>query len=364
MIHSALRIFFVYISLCWLLPEATNALHHKFPSREATIAFHISVKQSNLAFLHSLLTHLYHPRNFYLIDYQLPLQPQQHEQKFHYQNVHHRAAAPFTENGVSEVINTLDGMAYFLDYEHNLDNNNTNAFDYYICTTPDYYPVLNPTHMRNLLSFPPHRYPPPNFMHFFHNSQLPLFTHEIKKVYVDLSLTFNDTLPFNTPLHRVKSRHPYFRSSTLNIPRASKRFVVNHEFVKMAVDSVPSKRLLLKLADTSHVDERFFATLIANSKKQIGKLVRTTSLQCINSIAMDLNVNNKSMPNYHPAPITIQFLENTREPCLFAGPFNNPTNWLFRQIDKRMHIPPGTHGKLKGRGYHDFVYDNLMAVTE
>ncbi|CAN8070717.1 unnamed protein product [Agarophyton chilense] len=332
------------------------------PQAEAKIAFHVNVRQSNVAFLRRFLNRIYHKDNLYLVDYSPPLQSDAYADILAKENVHHRTADPFVENGVSEVINILDGMAFFLDREENLGVPG-NSFDYYVHCTPDYYPVLNPTHMRKVLSFDPEEYPPPNFVHFFHESQLPFFAGEINRVAFDFSLSFNRTLPHTTELYQMNIVHPDYKKRRMVLPRAVKRFVVNHNFVELATDSILSKRLLLTLGDTSHVDERFFAALVANNKKDIGIVIHTTSLQCVNSIAIDTAVKD-SLPDFSPNPITIEFLQRTAEPCLFAGPFANANDVVLTNIDKELLIPPGTQGKPIGLGYHDKVYEILQELIK
>ncbi|PXF40504.1 hypothetical protein BWQ96_09785 [Gracilariopsis chorda] len=350
----------LFLALTLALQELVESYNSKVPLAEATIAFHVNVGKSNVDLLSRFLSRVYHAKNLYLVDYAPPLEAKNYEMYFRRDNIHHRGADPFVENGVSEVINILDGMSFFLDREDVLSSGNR-SFDYYIHCTPDYYPVVNPTHMRRVLSYAKEEYPPPNFLHFFHESQLPLFSTEINHAYLDFALAFNRSLPLSTELHSLGIIHPDANKRVFRFPRATKRLVVNHDFVKLAVDSALSKRLLMALGDTSHVDERFFAALVANNNLDIGKVIRSTSLQCVNSRAIDTPVE-KSLPDYSPKPITVEFLHKTSEPCLFAGPFMKRDTHLFRRIDKEFLIPPGTQGKPDGIGYHDLVYEKLRAT--
>lgn len=350
----------LFVAFALVLHVLVESYDSKVPVTEATIAFHINVRKSNVDLLSRFLSRLYHAKNLYLVHYAPPLEAQHYKQYFRRDNVHHRNADPFVENGVSEVINILDGMGFFLDREDYLSPDRR-SFDYYVHCSPDYYPLLNPTHMRRVLSYPKEEYPPPNFLHFFHESQLPFFSTEINHAYLDFSLSFNRSLPLSTKLHSLGIVHPDANKRILHIPRATKRLVVNHDFVKLAVDSALSKRLLLALGDTSHVDERFFAALVANNQLDIGKVVRSTSLHCVNSRAIDTPVE-KALPNDTLRPVTVEFLQKTSEPCLFAGPFTKRNIRTLRQIDKQLLIPPGTQGKPDGIGYHDLVYEKLRST--
>ncbi|KAI0566236.1 hypothetical protein FGB62_11g356 [Gracilaria domingensis] len=352
--------FTLYVLLCLAPNSGFCSPERSLPQAEATIAFHVSVRQSNVAFLPRFLNRIYHKDNLYLVDYAPPLQSDDFVGLPNTQNVYHRIADPFVENGVSEVINILDGMAFFLDREENLDLSG-NSFDYYIHCTPDYYPVMNPAHMRQVLSTENVEQSPPNYIHFFHDSQLPFFAKEINRVVFDFSLSFNRSLPYGTKLYAMGITHPDYKKRIMEFPRAVKRFVVNHAFVKLATDSMLSKRLLMTLGDTEHVDERFFAALVANNKAEIGKVIHTTSLQCVNSNAMDTIVKD-ALPDFTPKPITIDFLRNTSQPCLFAGPFPKANDAILTKIDKELLIPPGTQGKPNGVGYHDHVYEKLQKL--
>lgn len=332
---------------------------HDVPTSEATIAFHITITAPQLPLLRRFLTRIYHSGNLYLLDFAPPLSPHLYSSS---PNVHHRAADPYVENGVSEVINVLDGMAYFLDREVALGPGK--AFDYYVHCTPADYPTVSPVRMRQLLGFAASRPSPPNFFHYAHESQLPLFRTEVDKVYYDFSLTFNRSLPLDGGLVTNGLYHPDHSRRRQALRRAEKHFVVNRAYVKLAVDSIISKRLLMSLGDASHVFENFFGSLAVNAGSDVGELVRSTSLRCTNSNALDAKVS-QVLPPYTPRSPGVDFLRGTQEPCLFTGPFSAElaSSLTVRDsIDSELLIAPGTQGKPSGRGYHLTVYENLRRV--
>lgn len=358
--------FFSKLTLCtYLLLVAvvvTAGISVNFPDREATIAFHVTITATQLPLLSRFLTRIYHPKNLYLLDFAPPLTARRYSSSA---NVHHRVADPYVEHGVSKVINVLDAMAYFLDRETALGTGK--SFDYFMHCTPSDYPTVTPKHMRRLLGFAARQPSPPNFFHFAHGSQLPLLhKNEIDKVYYDFSLTFNKTLSLKKGLATKGLFHPDHSRRTMPVSRTEKHFVVGHAYVKLATDSILAKRLLMSLGDASHVFENFFGTLAANSGDFAGRLIRSTSLRCINTNALEMQVAH-TLPVYTPRLPSIEFLRGTREPCLFAGPFTteSPIGLQVRdQIDKDLLIEPSTQGKPAGRGYHLSVFENLKRALD
>lgn len=333
------------------------------PSTEAKIAFHVTVTEAQLPLLQRFLSRIYHPDNLYLIDYANPLSPRRHARLLSGRNVHHRAADPYVEDGVSEVINILDGMGYFLNREAALGR--AHSFDYFIHCTPADYPVVTPPRMRALLGFASDHASRPNFFHFAHESQLALFNNEIDRVYYDFSLSFNRSLTLEEGLETNNYYHPDSKRRTDHISRTEKHFVVNHAYVKLATDSMLAKRLLMSLGDASHVFERFFGSLADASDERTSKLIRSTSLRCTNFNDLDRVVNH-ILPVYKPKTPNVDFLLRTTEPCLFTGPFraDEPMSMSVRDgIDTELLIAPGTQGKPNGPSYHARVFQNLKKVT-
>lgn len=333
------------------------------PSSEATIAFHVSVTESQLPLLQRFFSRIYHPRNLYLVTFAPPLSARRHAWRAPGRNVHFRAADPYVEHGVSEVINVLDGMVYFLDREDALSRKK--SFDYYIHCTPTDYPVVTPAHMRAILGFAREHAHPPSFFHFADESQLPSFRSEIDRVYFDYSLTFNRSLTLEEGLDTHNNYHPDYKRRTHHISRTEKHFVAHRNYVKFAADSMLSKRLLMSLGDASHVFERFFGSLASNAGLAVGNVIRSTSLHCTRFSDNDRVVNH-ILPRFVSTPPSVEFLRRSVEPCLFTGPFrvDEPQNLSIRdQIDKELLIAPGTQGKPDGPSHHTRVYEKLKKFS-
>lgn len=353
----------LFLVLLWHTLLFWSVCAEEFPTSEATIAFHVTVSEAQLPLLKRFLSRIYHPDNLYLIDYAYPLSPRHHAWWLSGSNVHHRAADPYVEDGVSEVINILDGMGYFLDREAALGS--AQSFNYFIHCTPADYPVVTPPRMRALLGFASDHASRPNFFHFAHESQLPLFKSEIDRVYYDFSLSFNRSLTLEEGLETNNYYHPDNGRRATHISRTEKHFVVNHAYVKLATDSMLAKRLLMSLGDASHVFERFFGSLAEASNDRIGKLIRSTSLRCTNFNDLDRVVNH-ILPVYKPKAPNVNFLLRTTEPCLFTGPFraDESTSMSVRDgIDMELLIAPGTQGKPEGPSYYAKVYQNLKNLS-
>lgn len=329
----------------------------RIPDDRVRIAYHVTVDKSSFPLLPRFLNRILHEDNLYLVDY-APLLPV--TQILNSPNIQYRQADPYTQHGVSEVINVLDGMAYFLDREEYLAK--PRSFEYFIHCTPAEYPTINSELTQRVLSYDHREYPPPNYFLFTHQSLWPLYSDEIDRIYMDNALTFNRSLDLSAGLIRSQLSHPDKLRRVLKLPRSDKHFVVNYEYVKLAVDSLLSRRLLITLGDTSHVYEHFFAALAYNTKDPIGRLIRSTSLRCRDEKALEVEAH-KLMPDYKPLPPTMDMLRNTSKPCLFTGPFDEAHGVaLFDQIDHEFLIPPGKQGRDPGEGFHDRVFKMLKSL--
>lgn len=334
-----------------------NGLH------DASIAFYITVSIAELPHLRRLIDRVYHPGNIYLIEYHSSIPESSFEIFPRAQNIFQRHSDAFVPSGVTYVLNVLDGMAFFFNREESLLSHSDGAstpvsFDYFIPLSPTSYPTISAQNMRTLLSLDE---PSPNFFHFGHASQMPLFDEDINTIYVDLALSFNASAP--PSLYTRHHGHPEKSRRKFSLPRASPFFVASRAFAKFAVDSITSKRLLLVLAETANVADRFFASLIEAAPPTIGPVIRTASLHCVHSDALDKHVN-KTLPNYSPRPPSVAFLQTVSKPCLFTSPFTEgPFLALRDQIDKFILTPPGTQGRPPGTSYYVKVKAKLDSLV-
>lgn len=354
----------VLVSLC-ITPYAVHGITGRSgaaSTSEVTIAFYVTVSFEELPYLRRLFDRIYHPGNIYLIEYDPTIAEELFESFPRFRNVYQRHADPFTPSGVSAVLNVLDAIAFFFNREDVLSHDSSQAsvvkFDYFIPVSPTSYPTVTPNNIRVLL---PKSLPMPSFLHFGHPSQLPLFADDVDVVHVDLTLSFSSSAP--RTLYTRHHSHPDKSRRAFKLPRAAHSFVASRPFAKFAVDSVLSKRLLLVLAETANVADRFFAALadVAPSNA-IGPVIRKTSLHCTHSDALDEAVDNV-LPNYSPYPPSVSFLQNVSEPCLFVAPFNDEAYLSMRnEIDKYLLIPPGTQGRPPGVSYHAKVQEKIHAL--
>lgn len=332
------------------------------PLSEATIAFYVTVSFEELPYLRRLFDRIYHPGNVYLIEYDPSVSKELFESFPRSPNVYQRHADPFVPSGVSSVLNILDAIAFFLNRENVLMFDSSrkfvSKFDYFIPISPTSYPTVTPKNIRALLPKSPTMH---TFIHFGHPSQLSLFADDVNVVHMDLTLSFSPSAP--RTLYTRHHSHPDKNHRGFNLPRAAPLFVASRPFAKFAVDSVLSKRLLLVLMESANVADRFFAALAdAAPSNTVGPVIRTTSLHCIHSDALDKSVDNV-LPNYSPLAPSVSFLQNVSEPCLFVAPFSSEDHFSLRnEIDKYLLIPPGTQGRPPGVPYHVQVQEKIRAL--
>lgn len=355
----------ILVSLC-LCSYVVNGIQehpNAASTSEATIAFYVTVSFDELPHLRRLFDRIYHPGNIYLIEYDPAITEELFESFPRFRNVYQRHADPFTPSGVSAVLNILDAIAFFFNREDVLSHGDflrasVVKFDYFIPVSPNSYPTVTPNNIRALL---PKSLPMPSFLHFGHPSQLPFFSDDVDVVHVDLTLSFLSSAP--RTLYTRHHSHPDKNRRAFKLPRGAHSFVASRSFAKFAVDSALSKRLLLVLAETANVADRFFTALAdAAPSNIIGPVIRKTSLHCTHSNALDKAVDNV-LPNYSPNPPSVSFLQNVSEPCLFVAPFDGEAYLSLRnEIDKYLLIPPGTQGRPPGVSYHAKVQQKIQAL--
>lgn len=337
--------------------QANSSTSLYINDRDAIIAFHITVDKSQLPNLDRLIQRIHHPQNHYLIDYHHTISPSHYLSLDQFSNVHQRAADMSVPSGVSHVLNLLDGIAHFLNA--NECTPSLSQFDYYIPLTPHSYPTVTASRLRSIL--PTSQRLLPNFFHFAHKSQLPLFNHQVNHHFIDTCLSFNHSV--EPSLLNTKKHHPDHHRRTYHLPRASLHFVVNRHFASQLVDSMLTKRLLVVLAETAFVSNRFFATFAHSADiNLVGPTVHTTDLHCIDSEALDSKVL-QVLPDYTPRIPSVPFLKQAGSPCLFTAPFDSPDSLAVRNvIDKDLLIAPGANGKPPGVAYHDVVAESLNRI--
>lgn len=339
----------------------SSGLAGTLSERDASIAFHIFVPYGQQSAVSRLLDRIFHEDNVFLIEYdaKIPFFEYLRIGASRQQNVYQRRVDAATPEGVTEVLNILDAMSFFL----NRETVTGKRFDYFIPLTTASYPTVPPGHIRFLLNtiITPGSSPSPNFFHFVHQSQIPLFASEVDTHFVDLALAFNASISLE--LYSRDLPHPDRRRRGFTLPRASPFFVVSRAFAEFAIDSIETKRLLLMLAETAHVRERFFPALaVVANQSLVGSLIRSSSLHCIDSGAIDTNTS-QSLPNYIPRVPSIAFLMNTTRPCLFSAPFDTNLSLSVKdEIDRQLLILPGTQGKPPGVAYYETVREKLHSL--
>lgn len=356
-----LSVGFIAVVVSCFISVVLNVVALDSQSENVCLAFHITVEPAHVKNLQRLIDRIYHPQNVYLIDYHPSIPKSNFLRLSSYRvNVYQQRADVASNEGVTEVLNVLDAIAFFLNreaFEH------AAAFDYFIPLSSASYPLIPPKQLRQLLDpaiMGPHLLPP-NFFHFTHPSQLPLFAEEVDTWHVDLALAFNASVAAS--IYTSHLPHPDRRRRIFSLPRAATHFVASRAFASFAVDSIEAKRLLLIVAETSHVKHRFFAALAtAANQSLVGPIIRSASLHCVNSNAIDTQVR-KSLPDYIPHIPSIAFLTNTSRPCLFAYPFDSSSSLPVRDaIDRQFLILPGTQGKPRGIAYYETTREKLKSL--
>lgn len=294
----------------------------------ATLAVYIPVSLSSHRLLPRLLSRVYHESHVYLVEYDRSVSSKLYMDldSFPAGNVYVRQAGLFTPKGVTHLLTMLDAMAFFIDRSEALSSAAL-AFDYFIHLTPTSYPTVPFPSLSRILRAVGTAYNWPSFFHFFEPSHLPFFSGEIKGHYVDLALSFNTSAPMFLASRRFAHPDASRRPFKSQIGRTTPLFIASRRLVKFAVDAPEAMRLLVALGETANVLERFFATLIQTTDlSKVGPVVRSASLHCSDSNAMDMPVDNARRghkPSYQPNRPSLHFLYNTSEPCLFVGPFGD-----------------------------------------
>lgn len=354
------------LPLCYVVLFVVFLSHHRHQCHAAltaetsslsAVAFHIAVHPSNIYFLNRLILRIYHPKNVYLIDYHVSIPSTEYfiarnPIKVH-PNIYERRADVMTPDGVTQLLNVLDAMAFFINRADSLSSSSPSSFSYFIPLTPSSYPTLSSAHLRKILDLKKHVQKDnklPNFFHFTHPSQLSYFSDEVDTHFVDLALSFNGSINTDS-LYTHRYPHPDRHRRTISrISRSYSFFIASEPFVRYAVDSPQSTRLLVTLSETSHVSNRFFATLATVSDiSVIGPVIRSDSLHCIDSNAIDVDVRSKKLEkgtreilDYRPHKPSLQFVFNSSlsRPCLFIGPFDSSADstTVLDNIDERFGV--------------------------
>lgn len=321
---------------------------------EATIAMHITVSASQVPQLSRFLAAVYHTDNHYLIELaaSLPVTPE--ISALARRNVVVRSAEPAVHDGVSDVVGTLGAMAHFLDCVR---------FDYFVSTCPEEYPVLSPRNMRVMLSWARRQRPSLNFLHFSHPSHWAAFANEYDRIHIDPALSFTRDAALLQRLVTSHQFHPDRARRVWTIPRTEKQLVVTREFAAFATDSVVSKKILLTLAEASHVPNHFFGALALVGNPSHGTFVQSSSLRCVNIVGLDADLKRGQQLRYEIHALSIDYLERAARPCLFAGPIiphNEKSLQLRDDIDLEILAQQGVMGEKSASSFVRKMHSALM----
>lgn len=304
--------------------SASGGLNETF-----ALAMHVFVDSGDLVLLSRFFSAVYHPDNVYLVEVEKSelLEPARSMVTHAANNVYLRVADPSVPDGISEVLNLLSAMSFFVDREDVLGI----KFHYFINTRLQEYPVLTPSNMRTVMRAI-HSYdsPPVNFMAFSDESEWEKFSSRYDRLYYDPSIVFTKNQTAMQRLISTMFLHPDRGSRKYKLARADPQMVLSSTFVRFACDALLSKRLLMLLADSKKPIEHFFATLASEAKNTVGKWVKSTALRC-----PDIAVSIQSASSSRDIVARVQGISDPfsgsnnsfkgqtivpSQPCLFAGP--------------------------------------------
>jgi hypothetical protein len=289
-----------------------------------TLAMHITVTAADVHMLARFLDRTYHAQNMYLVDFAAGMSPsRQHVSSSvaSAPNIYLREAEPSVPGGVSETLVTLSAMTFFLD----LAEASGTEFHYFLNTSPREYPLVTADNARALLAWAhASASPPPNFLLFAPPAQWPDFTDRYNRLFYDPSIVFTRNATALGSLIPTLLYHPDRNRRSHTIAMSSTALVVSSEFVRLAADSMLSRRLLMLFAESQHSAEHFFATLALESENAAGKFVPTTSLRCpeMNAALQIGHLPTDSVPDpWFLVPGSEGELQPTpAQPCLFTAP--------------------------------------------
>jgi Core-2/I-Branching enzyme len=289
------------------------------------LAIHIAVTREDLHLLPRFLERTYHPDNLYLVDLPAAVPPSpSHLPRVAAgaANVHMRAAETSVPGGVSEVVATLSAMAFFLDWVEST----ATSFHYFLNTSPREYPLTTPQNTRDLLAWV-HGTDilAPNFLLISPRAQWQDYEDNYNRLSYDPSIAFSDNASALAALIPSLYSHPDRNRRTYTIARSDTALIVSSEFVRLATDSMLSRRLLMLFADSKHSVSHFFATLALESGITVGKWVDSTSLRCADVTASLLRIERRQAAGLPdplvPAPAeALDQQPAPAQPCIFTGP--------------------------------------------
>lgn len=317
-------VFGIVLVLC--LVRAAYSAPTRTQGCQATIAFHFRLVRDDLLSAQRMIARVYHPSNYYLIDIPSNLRSRFIKRSMQqYSNVIVRQVDRTVPNGISEVVSVLDAMAFFLDLEDTQKKTQQphlhRLFDYFISLTEKELPLLTATYMRDALGSTLTLDPLPVFMRFSHRSHWASFSQNFNRLHYDASIMFSTN---ETALHEIMKSgwpHPHGSRRMFTIPRTQRQMVLSHAFVKLAVDSQLSKRVLISIAESANGVDHFFGALALADNGRVARLVRSTSLRCPDIVGMDRPLVFSSKPRYAVPEFRVSEILNYSTPCLFADPY-------------------------------------------
>lgn len=289
------------------------------------LAFHITVDGDQVSALPRFLGSLYHPQNLYLVDFVKGAEPSSDmssEIPEDASNVHSRVGEDTVPGGVSEVLLTLSAMAYFADWEDYTDQ----TYTYFLNTSPDEYPTVQPDDLRLVLATASKRYSMPiNFMYFADEKKWESAHYDYDTVHYDPSLVFTKNETALKSLLSLRQWHPDRHYRTSKVAYADRHMILSSRVARYATESLRSKKLLASLAETRHAHEHFFATLVHEIGHVAGQWDYQTCLRCPELASAALSTH--STPN-EPRALSADFV--LKRACIFTPVTSR--NHVFMQV--------------------------------
>lgn len=234
-----------------------SGFDHLAGTHEANIAFFCQISDNNIPFLPRLLSTLWHPKNIYLIHFDIKI-PLHKTSSFResirkiakFSNVHFMVPEQITYMGVSMLLNTLSSIEQLLSI--------SKEWDYFINISGSDYPLVHVSHMRLILGQPQVLDKNRTFLQIATSKK---FWGQMKRSRFDY-VSFDTALGMekNAPheLVRTYRTHPLKNRTGVEFVQAEAWNILHRSFGAFCIQSSFARKLLLLLSNMQDPEEHFF----------------------------------------------------------------------------------------------------------
>lgn len=244
------------------VPAQPYVTRRQDPS-EANIAYFIQISESTLTLLPRLLKSIWHPKNTYLVhfDMKIPEWQRTHARAVLFRktrkydsNVHIMESEMVTYRGISMVLNILSALQVACE--------KSDDWDFFINVSGSDYPLVSVRNQRALLASE-------DFVgrnrSFFSYSEKEWWdeSHEYRfeRIFTDTSLSFNEST--NQVLDSYIDQ-PMARSHNFTFTAAEAWMILHRSYAEYILSSSVARRMLLAFSSSLEPEEHYFSTLAYN----------------------------------------------------------------------------------------------------